>query len=46
MRNEGRNENWELFLRRERSWRLVSVLGLLLKPTTELEALSADRGFP
>lgn len=26
----------ELFLRRKRSWGLVSVLGLLLKPITEL----------
>lgn len=28
----------ELFLRRERRQKLVSVLGLLLKPTTDLEA--------
>lgn len=38
MRNEGRVENWGAISKKGGELGLVSVLGLLLKPITELEA--------
>lgn len=38
MRNEGRVENWGAISKKGGELGLVSALGLLLKPITELEA--------